>query len=396
MSKTVPLFCFPDIETQQKHFKLSSETFSFVLTDTDSTKKYGYCRRMLPPGSGRRYAEVFCIVSKFPSLFQQILDVMEQRRLVSSVEVFTFLKRILVFAPPTPGATLKVDCLSAKTGTMEDYYLSRPDEGDLLRDHVNFHPLYDLLGGKLILQLFAALMGERRIIFTSSSLARLSTCTLAALALLYPFSWQHVFIPVVPRSLLDYCCAPMPFLVGVLSSFMPQLSQMPLEEVVIVYLDEKKISDGGSEIVQIPNPTRDKMYQQIKLLKKSFDHMAFAEIFFRFNVSVFGKYKSFLRGSPLRLDREAFFASLAPYKEFVEVVQGCQLCEQWIVQCETLSNNTLAPASRESVSVCVAGAGGMFEVEAMWIHTTGKPSWAQSLSLPTTILLPSRLIIKLL
>jgi hypothetical protein len=42
---------------------------------------------------------------------------------------------------------------------------------------------------------------------------------------------QHIFVPVLPRSLLTYCCAPMPFLVGVHSAFMSEVNQLPLEQV---------------------------------------------------------------------------------------------------------------------------------------------------------------------
>ena len=66
----------------------------------------------------------------------------------------------------------------------------------------------------------------------------LSSCINALNALLYPFSWQHVFIPVLPLSLIDYCSAPMPFLLGILSSSLPNLKHLPLEEVSCFYVQE--------------------------------------------------------------------------------------------------------------------------------------------------------------
>lgn len=53
----------------------------------------------------------------------------------------------------------------------------------------------------------------------------------AVVALLYPFSWQHTFIPVLPASMLDIVCCPTPFLVGLLSSSLPKLKELPVEEV---------------------------------------------------------------------------------------------------------------------------------------------------------------------
>lgn len=49
--------------------------------------------------------------------------------------------------------------------------------------------------------------------------------------MLYPFSWQHTFIPVLPASMIDIVCCPTPFLVGLLSSSLPKLKELPVEEV---------------------------------------------------------------------------------------------------------------------------------------------------------------------
>lgn len=53
----------------------------------------------------------------------------------------------------------------------------------------------------------------------------------AVVALLYPFTWQHTYIPVLPPSMLDIVCTPTPFIVGLLSSSLPRLKELPIEEV---------------------------------------------------------------------------------------------------------------------------------------------------------------------
>lgn len=64
-----------------------------------------------------------------------------------------------------------------------------------------------------------------------SSCSTLSQCCHAVVALLYPFVWQHTYIPVLPSAMLDIVCTPTPFIVGLLSSSLPQLNELPLEEV---------------------------------------------------------------------------------------------------------------------------------------------------------------------
>lgn len=68
-------------------------------------------------------------------------------------------------------------------------------------------------------------------------ISTLSSCMHAVVALLYPFSWQHTFIPVLPGSMLDIVCCPTPFLVGLLSSSLPKLKDLPVEEVSTVVCD---------------------------------------------------------------------------------------------------------------------------------------------------------------
>jgi hypothetical protein len=50
-------------------------------------------------------------------------------------------------------------------------------------------------------------------------------------ALLYPFSWQHTYITVLPSMLLDVVDAPTPYIVGVLASMQPLLDDYDLREV---------------------------------------------------------------------------------------------------------------------------------------------------------------------
>ena len=59
----------------------------------------------------------------------------------------------------------------------------------------------------------------------------LTGCAHALLALLYPFDWQHVFIPVLPTSLIDFVCSPLPYIIGINPSCIKQLDELEMEEV---------------------------------------------------------------------------------------------------------------------------------------------------------------------
>ncbi|MDP2439154.1 MAG: DENN domain-containing protein, partial [archaeon] len=242
--ESIVQFCFPDVDIIRAESKMQSQTFSFVLTEVSGERRFGYCRRLLPKGSGKRLPQCFCITSFFPcfSVFSAILDEVELRWRGPSFKAVTFfVEAILQERFPEPGQALTVSvCSWDKPGQVDDHSFLRPSDSDSMLDHVSLEPLLLALDTHNLLLLLGSLLVERRVIFVSANLSQLSACVQAAVALLYPFSWQHVYIPVLPSTLLAYCCAPMPFVVGVLETSLLELSELPLEETLIVDLDENK------------------------------------------------------------------------------------------------------------------------------------------------------------
>uniref|UniRef100_A0A3Q3GHK7 DENN domain containing 2A n=1 Tax=Kryptolebias marmoratus TaxID=37003 RepID=A0A3Q3GHK7_KRYMA len=237
--KVIPQFCFPDAKDWAPVDNFPSETFSFVLTGEDGSRRFGYCRRLLPSGKGRRLPEVYCIVSRLGcfDLFSKILDEVEKRRAISPALVQPFMRGIMEAPFPAPGRTITVKNFLPGSGT-EVIELCRPSDSRL--EHVDFECLFSSLNLRLLLRVFASLLLERRVIFTADKLSTLSQCCHAVVALLYPFTWQHTYIPVLPPSMLDIVCTPTPFIVGLLSSSLPRLKELPLEEVLVVDLGNNR------------------------------------------------------------------------------------------------------------------------------------------------------------
>ncbi|XP_049579576.1 DENN domain-containing protein 2A isoform X3 [Syngnathus scovelli] len=237
--KVIPQFCFPDAKDWAPVDNFPSETFSFVLTGEDGSRRFGYCRRLLPSGKGRRLPEVYCIVSRLGcfDLFSKILDEVEKRRAISPALVQPFMRGIMEAPFPAPGRTISVKNFLPGSGT-EVIELCRPSDSRL--EHVDFECLFSSLSLRLLLRVFASLLLERRVIFTADKLSTLSQCCHAVVALLYPFTWQHTYIPVLPPSMLDIVCTPTPFIVGLLSSSLPRLKELPIEEVLVVDLGNSR------------------------------------------------------------------------------------------------------------------------------------------------------------
>lgn len=320
--KVIPKFCFPDSLDWKPSAHMPSETFSFVLTGEDGSRWFCYCRKILPSGKGKRLPEVHCIVSKLGcfNLFAKILEEVERRREISPALVYPFMRSVMEAPFPAPGRTVTVKSFLPGSGN-EVLTLCRPVDSRL--EHVDFDSLLQCLSVGKLLQVFASLLLERRVIFIADKLSVLSRCSHAALALLYPFTWQHTFVPVLPANMLDISCSPTPFLIGVLSPCLPELLELPIEEVLIVDLcTDKFVIQMGDEDCILPSKLQAALQQVLEereaILKQdvhsSGEEQAdlsslLSEAFVRFFVELVGHYPLHMvesSNSSKELQRDSF------------------------------------------------------------------------------------------
>lgn len=139
-------------------------------------------------------------------------------------------------------------------------------EGDILRFHLPFTlqpgfeclppgsipediaspiiPLLRYIGPSHFIRVLSALLCERRIIFISRSITRLSMGVRAASSALAQglLMWRHVLIPVVPPSMMRFLSVKAPYLVGVLHQHASKLGKMGgLTDVMCVNLDKNEL-----------------------------------------------------------------------------------------------------------------------------------------------------------
>ncbi|XP_056628917.1 DENN domain-containing protein 2C [Triplophysa dalaica] len=321
--KAIPKFCFPDCQDWRPTSDNSSETFSFVLTGEDGSRLFGYCRKILPSGKGKRLPEVHCIISRLGcfNLFSKILEEVERRREISPALVHPFMHSVMEAPFPAPGRTISVKSFLPGSGN-EILTLCRPVDSRL--EHVDFEGLLQCLSVTTLLQVFASLLLERRVIFIADKLSVLSRCAHASLALLYPFTWQHTFVPVLPASMLDICCSPTPFLMGALSPSLPHVLDMPIEEVLIVDLcADKFVVQLGDEDCIIPRKLQAALQEILENRQEMLDQTTrderedesdlstlVSEAFVCFFVELVGHYSLYMTdggpGGARELQRDAF------------------------------------------------------------------------------------------
>jgi len=131
-------------------------------------------------------------------------------------------------------------------------------------------PLLRCIGLAHTIRLVTALLCERRVILVSSSTSRLSSCANAATSILSQglLHWQHIYVPILPPSMLHFLAAPMPYLIGITQNHAHLIENTQgLGEVLVVYLDENdlkvhNIKDPDSYIPEILRPENMYMQQQ--------------------------------------------------------------------------------------------------------------------------------------
>lgn len=109
---------------------------------------------------------------------------------------------------------------------MQPHFFQRPAQFLLpsMPENNNLNMYYNFVEPKNMIAVFAAMLAERRIVFTSAHLDRLSACVQSANSFLYPMSWEHIFIPILPMKMRDTLGATMPFLIGVPMSVLEKVS----------------------------------------------------------------------------------------------------------------------------------------------------------------------------
>jgi hypothetical protein len=207
---------------------LQADEFVFVLSkggEGDSqamSRTFGFCRRAIGVGVkdrhdlGPRYPECICLLTSQPlfSLFFSILRAVQGLQLLSPGSVPEFVQGVCAPNPfPHRGEMFRVVLPSGSTvaptvarGILNELRFRMPpaSSDSAIFSDVNIASLLHALGARRYLLILTALLLERRIIMVSSNLRKLTVSIHAAVGALQPFSWQHILIPLLPYTLMNY------------------------------------------------------------------------------------------------------------------------------------------------------------------------------------------------
>ncbi|XP_038040955.2 DENN domain-containing protein 5B isoform X4 [Anas platyrhynchos] len=162
----------------------------------------------------------------------------------------SYIHNILYEVPlPPPGRSLKF------YGVYEPIICQRPGPNELPLSDYPLREVFELLGLENLVQVFTCVLLEMQILLYSQDYQRLMTVAEGITTLLFPFQWQHVYVPILPASLLHFLDAPVPYLMGLQSKEGTDRSKLELpQEANLCFVDiDNHFIELPEEFPQFPN-----------------------------------------------------------------------------------------------------------------------------------------------
>ncbi|XP_061938318.1 DENN domain-containing protein 1B isoform X4 [Apis cerana] len=370
--KSVPKFAYPcEIEN------VMVQHFSFVLTSIDSKWTFGFCRH------DPKTDTALVILSALPwhEIFYKFLN--NIATLMSNgtgEELWKFLETVYKSPVPIPGSSISIPVPNSKV----NFVCQSPKQFQLpsIPENRNLTEYYSAVDAHNMMIIFASMLYERRIIFTSKRLSRLSACVQACNALIYPMIWQHIYIPVLPLSLIDYLLAPMPFLIGVPTPTLQRVHKSDLGEVVILDADVNIIDSPFQDLESLPQDV-------VTNLKKALRNRSallgdgVSRAFLRALVQLTAGYRDALtleQGQSITFNQNAFVESRpSSMQPFLRKMLELQIFQQFIEERLNMLNSGLGFSDEFEMEACSysAKSGSKFMQQYReWTYNMRKESSA--------------------
>ncbi|CAD5216705.1 unnamed protein product [Bursaphelenchus okinawaensis] len=315
------------------------QMFTFLLIDGSTHYTFGYCK--FTPHS----KTCTCILSgySYTSLFYKLLNhlTMVERKCPEDLElVLANAYHIYV-----PGPHQMLELVECKPQWHFRHPI--PDIKALasLNDDKLMLEFYNILSEKQMITLYTSVLMERHIVITGKKLGQLTSICFALSKLLWPFSWQCLFSPIVPKHLGTMLGAPLPYIMGVPKVVLDSARDVCLDEVVVADLDQKSIRTPFKD--QLPSEVHNFLKHNLKLTSQMFTSDSFSRTFLRANAILFGKYRLGFKRDPetkaFVWDSEKFVkenrSSLQPFLRQMIIENGCQFFDGFVTERLKLANS---------------------------------------------------------
>uniref|UniRef100_UPI00398EDBFB DENN domain-containing protein 3 isoform X3 n=1 Tax=Pristiophorus japonicus TaxID=55135 RepID=UPI00398EDBFB len=294
----LPQLCFPgelEIETEPKE----DQYHFLVFTDVFGTRTYGVVVQFYRPiqegnsfqhgqahwnvtGHNRLMSVLYapfsvCVISKFPyyTAFKDCLScltvhIKSCREMDFDQKVRQFAAKLALVPNPPPGTLHLVFNMKP----LQVVLPSREDPKDPVVD-LDLHTPFLCFKPKCILQILTCILVEQRIVFLSADWALLTLIAECFILYLHPLQWQHTYVPILSKGMMDFLMAPTAFLMGCHVDYFKEVNS-EVEGLILVNIDEGTIKFShvaGTEpdIPEVPSEAAECFTQRVESLQLHYD-----------------------------------------------------------------------------------------------------------------------------
>ncbi|XP_033927224.1 DENN domain-containing protein 4B [Melopsittacus undulatus] len=268
---SVPVFCLPmgaTVESWPSGAQFPLPLFTpFVLTGASGDKVYGaslqfhesvsperlserqllrlgllsLVERVPVPGRSAHGRRSIALLSRWPffRVFRSFLTFL-YRYSISGPHVLPIEAHISHFMHNVPFPSPQRPRILVQLSPYDSVLLCRPVSSPLPLSGASFLSLVRCVGPDTALVLLVAVLTEHKVLIHSLRPHRLTSVGEALVAMIFPLRWQCPYIPLCPLPLWDVLSAPVPFIVGLHSSYF-DLHEPP-RDVVCVDLDTNTVT----------------------------------------------------------------------------------------------------------------------------------------------------------
>ena len=269
-NSSIALFCFPEGIKITEEFSMP-KWFNFVLTNQLGERTYGtllYFKEDLD--SEKKLNEIFipiykenkshfidkgiCILSKYPFYYNSKLLLKELYRIAFGNGTKIPLERIICNFVDTLYLHSYDKIIRYKINELSlDFYQISSYGFNFDTNFNYFEILFRILDYNIIITAWKCLLLEKKLFILSSSKSTLFQVANGLINLLFPFIWNHIFIPILPEKMKLFMESPVPSLIGI--SFKIEIEEIP-DDGLILNIDKNCFEKYNNQNILPPLPPK--------------------------------------------------------------------------------------------------------------------------------------------
>uniref|UniRef100_A0A7N9APF5 DENN domain-containing protein 5B-like n=1 Tax=Mastacembelus armatus TaxID=205130 RepID=A0A7N9APF5_9TELE len=215
------LYQMHHVEHHSSSSASSPSSSSSSLDESDAESLAGVsgclgCTGSFDPARDTLYvSKAICLLTPLPFLQASRRFLSQLHQAVTShtappLPLESYIHNILYEVPlPPPGRSLRFH------GVQGPIVCQRPGPSELPLGEYPLGEAFSLLGVDNMVQLLTCALLETQVLLYSHDYQRLMTVAEGITTLLFPFQWQHIYLPIVSAPLHHLLDAPVPFLMGI-------------------------------------------------------------------------------------------------------------------------------------------------------------------------------------